>query len=152
MARQISAAERRVSRVLLLAAAAGVLWHTVDGLRPPPPPLELIRGALRPDSTGAPPLYESTGGNVYTGVDGGRQEPIDLLTADAEMLQKLPGIGPVLARRIVEWRARQEGAWSIEDLQEVSGIGPSKLAGFRGLARVGRAVGDTSGTGTGGVV
>ncbi|OFX33899.1 MAG: hypothetical protein A2Z07_02835 [Armatimonadetes bacterium RBG_16_67_12] len=45
-------------------------------------------------------------------------------TATAADLERLPGVGPVLARRIVEFREAKGLFRRLEDLQEVQGIGP----------------------------
>ena len=45
-------------------------------------------------------------------------------TAAAADLERLPGVGPVLARRIVEFREAKGLFRRLEDLQEVQGIGP----------------------------
>ncbi len=55
------------------------------------------------------------------------QQKIDPNTADVETLSKTPGIGPVLAERIVSARPFE----SFEDLQRVSGIGPAFLENLR---------------------
>jgi competence protein ComEA len=52
---------------------------------------------------------------------------LDLNTATAEDLDALPGIGPVLAKRIVDYRAAHGPFKKIDDLEQVSGIGPKKL-------------------------
>lgn len=62
---------------------------------------------------------------------------IDLNQADAAALDSLPGIGPVLAERIVSWRTEHGRFTAVEELTEVSGIGPSLLARVRDLVRVG---------------
>lgn len=59
--------------------------------------------------------------------------PLDINAAGEEELTALPGIGPVLARRIVEYRAEHGPFASVEDLTDVSGIGASKLAALEGL-------------------
>lgn len=61
---------------------------------------------------------------------------IDLNAATAESLDALPGIGPVIAARIVAWRAANGPFRSIEELGEVSGIGDAILAQLRPLVRV----------------
>lgn len=61
--------------------------------------------------------------------------PVDLNTADAEALATLPGIGPALARRIVDDRARSGRYGSVDALARVPGIGPATVERLRGLAR-----------------
>jgi competence protein ComEA len=64
---------------------------------------------------------------------GGRPAPVNINTASAEQLEALPGIGPVLARRIVEFRARHGPFQRLDDLLEVQGIGPRLLERLRPL-------------------
>jgi comEA protein len=53
------------------------------------------------------------------------QERINPNTADSERLQRLPGIGPGLAEKIIAYR-REKGYFAVpEDLRKVSGIGPA---------------------------
>lgn len=54
--------------------------------------------------------------------------PVDLNTATVADLDALPGIGPVLAQRIVDWRTEHGRFESVEQLREVTGIGESKYA------------------------
>ncbi|HHC08355.1 MAG TPA: ComEA family DNA-binding protein [Actinobacteria bacterium] len=56
---------------------------------------------------------------------------IDLNRADAAELEQLDGVGPVLARRIVEYRAAHGPFRTVEDLLDVPGIGEAKLAAIR---------------------
>ncbi|MCL4306174.1 ComEA family DNA-binding protein [bacterium] len=58
-------------------------------------------------------------------------KPVDLNSADAERLEHLPGIGPVLAERIIAYRNANGPFQSIDELENVSGIGPKKLAVLR---------------------
>jgi competence ComEA-like helix-hairpin-helix protein len=57
--------------------------------------------------------------------------PVDLNRASAADLTRLPGIGPVLAARIVAARDANGPFASVEDLRRVGGVGPAKLAAFR---------------------
>jgi competence ComEA-like helix-hairpin-helix protein len=65
-----------------------------------------------------------------------RDDRIDLNTADAAELQRLPGIGPVGARRIVEERESGGPYRSVGDLVRVAGFGPSRVRGLSGRVRV----------------
>ena len=51
------------------------------------------------------------------------QAAVDLNSADAKALEKLPGIGPAKAQAIVEHRSKNGGFKSVEDLKKVDGIG-----------------------------
>jgi competence protein ComEA len=62
--------------------------------------------------------------------------PIDLNTATLEQLDTLPGVGPVLAQRIVDWRNEHGRFGSTEELREVSGIGAATFADLAPLVRV----------------
>jgi competence ComEA-like helix-hairpin-helix protein len=54
-------------------------------------------------------------------------KPIPINKADEELLITIPGIGPVLAKRIIEFRKEHGRISAIEELDEVKGIGPAKL-------------------------
>jgi len=61
---------------------------------------------------------------------------IDVNSASAEELDTLPGIGPVLADRIIAERKKRPFA-TVDELRRVSGLGPKKLEAIRGLVTVG---------------
>ncbi|MBL9031418.1 MAG: helix-hairpin-helix domain-containing protein [Phycisphaerae bacterium] len=66
-----------------------------------------------------------------------RTDPrVDLNTATAAELELLPGIGPALAKRIIDYRAAAGRFRSVEDLDNVSGIGPKIMERLRPLVRV----------------
>lgn len=62
---------------------------------------------------------------------------VDLNRASPAALEALPGIGPALARRIVDTRAQRPFS-SVEDLERVPGIGPATVARLRPLVVAGR--------------
>jgi competence protein ComEA len=67
------------------------------------------------------------------GAGGGPAVPVDLNTATVEQLDALPGVGPVLAQRILDWRQAHGGFRSIDDLQQVPGIGARKFSDLKAL-------------------
>lgn len=63
--------------------------------------------------------------------------PVDLNAAGKEKLEELPGVGPVLAERIVRHREEEGPFSSVQDLTEVRGIGPAKLREMKDEVRAG---------------
>jgi len=62
---------------------------------------------------------------------------IDLNTASLDALQEIPGVGPVIAQRIVTYREQNGGFQTVEQLLEVSGIGESTFAQMQPMVTVG---------------
>ena len=61
--------------------------------------------------------------------------PVSLAGATVEQLDTLPGVGPATAQKILDWRTQHGGFTSVDDLGEVPGIGPKKLATLRPLVQ-----------------
>lgn len=80
-------------------------------------------------SAGPTPPPTGAGGTVGA-------SPLDLNTATLEQLDGLPGVGPVLAGRILQWRSAHGRFRSVDELGEVSGIGEAILGQLRPLVRV----------------
>lgn len=92
-----------------------------------------VDGAERASINLARPLVD--GEQVYVPREGeGVAGPVNVNRADAAGLERLPGIGPVLAGRIVADREANGPFARIEDLQRVSGIGPALIARLAGVA------------------
>jgi competence protein ComEA len=82
-----------------------------------------------------PPAVSPDGGGASASATPA--EPLDLNTATADQLDALPGVGPATAKAIIDERRRRGRFRSVDDLLQVRGIGPSKLADLKGLVRVG---------------
>ncbi|MDH7571144.1 MAG: helix-hairpin-helix domain-containing protein [Armatimonadota bacterium] len=64
------------------------------------------------------------------------QGKVNVNTASFEELQRLPRVGPVTARRIIEYRQANGPFRSVEELLEVKGIGPKSLETLRPLVEL----------------
>ncbi|MFD0268181.1 helix-hairpin-helix domain-containing protein [Streptomyces sp. NPDC127106] len=69
------------------------------------------------------------------GPGGPAAGPLSLGTATVEQLDALPGVGPVLAQHIVDFRTARGGFRSVEELRQVNGIGERRFADLRKLVR-----------------
>jgi competence protein ComEA len=79
----------------------------------------------------------ATGGLASAGGAAGAPPgpPVDLNTATAEQLDTLDGVGPSTAAKILDYRRQHGGFRTVDDLGQVPGIGPKKLAALRGKVR-----------------
>jgi competence protein ComEA len=89
---------------------------------------EQIRIGLDPAPVGA-------GAPAATGAAG--VGVIDINTATVDVLDQIPGVGPVLAQRIIAYRDLNGGFTSVDQLMEVSGIGEATFAEMQPMVTVG---------------
>jgi competence protein ComEA len=141
----------RTARALVAADSAG--GGAPDSARPHPP----AGGA---DSSRAPLSVAALSGGAVNDTDrpadddgqgggparsGSRPTgPVDLNRADAHRLADLPGVGPALAARIVDYRREHGPFRSPDDLDKVKGVGPALLQRIAGLVVMGAAEDSTS--------
>jgi competence protein ComEA len=62
--------------------------------------------------------------------------PISLNTATPEQLDQLDGVGPATVQKILEWRKEHGGFRSVDDLKQISGIGPKRFEALKDKVRV----------------
>ena len=137
------------SRVQAALAAAGGLSPQADAHR-------INRAAKLHDGQklyvlsqgeSTPPLAASSGqgceGQACTSTDGGvagsdteGQDLVNINTANATQLTQLPGVGPAIAQKIIDYRTANGPFTSVDDLTKVPGIGAAKLAQIKSHARV----------------
>lgn len=94
-----------------------------------------VAGAAGGGTEGANPGADAAGGTS----EGNASAPggaIDLNSATAAELEQLPRVGPVLAQRIVEFRTQHGPFTAVEQLDDVSGIGPAMLEALTPLVTV----------------
>jgi competence protein ComEA len=79
------------------------------------------------------PSTEGGSDPASTGVEAGPAQKLSLSTATAEQLDELPGVGPVTAQKILDYRAEHGLFRSVDDLDAVPGIGPTRIEQLRDL-------------------
>ncbi|HET7224163.1 MAG TPA: helix-hairpin-helix domain-containing protein [Candidatus Eisenbacteria bacterium] len=122
--------ERRGLAVIAIVAALGAardLWQARHPARVPPLAAESMAARAGSAPAPEPPPADS----ARPGVVRDTVARLDLNRASARELDDLPGIGPVLAARIVAERVRRGRFERVEDLLAVPGIGPKLFARMR---------------------
>ena len=70
---------------------------------------------------------ERKAGSSSAGSISSKDGQININTADEKTLDELPGVGPTMAKRIVEYRETEGAFQSIEDIKKIKGIGEAKF-------------------------
>jgi len=73
------------------------------------------------------------GGSTAVTAAPGAGAKVSLGSATVEQLDELPGVGPVTAQKIVDWRSTHGPFRSVDDLDDVPGIGPARIEQLRDL-------------------
>lgn len=104
----------------------------------PNPPQYTLSGWVEADvaSGEAPAVVPAADVHVVSKPSPAAGSLVDLNRASVEQLQDLPGIGPVLAQSIVDYRSNAPFT-TVEQLQNVRGIGPKRFESLRDLVTVG---------------
>lgn len=114
----------RGARAVLKAALAGAAVTA------------MIIAADGPMLAGAAPA-RGTKATKTAAPDNADKTPIDINAADAEKLATLPGIGPSIAQRIVDYRKEHGPFKSVDELVNVRGVGEKLLGRLRDHVTVG---------------
>ena len=114
--------------------------EAAGGLLPGADPASVNLAAPVPDgaqiAVGVPGAPAGPDGGGTAAGPGAGAAPVDLNAATAAELDALPGIGPVLAQRIVDHRGRHGPFRTVDQLDDVPGIGPAIAAELADLVRV----------------
>lgn len=102
--------------------------------------IEAVGGATKKRATESVNLARTLvdGEQIIVGVaaEGTDDGTVSLNNADAATLEQLPGVGPVIAERIVQWRTDNGPFRSVEELAEISGIGTAMVDRIKDQVRM----------------
>ena len=122
--------------VLFVGITAGVFVHRSNGEQPVL--LSVVQKGdplLAVAPAGSPGSDESQSENPEAAPS--LSGPVNINTADLELLTTLPGIGPVLAQRIIDYREAHGSFQYVEELTYVNGIGQKRLEAILDYVTVG---------------
>ncbi len=126
---------------LLLAAAVTLSWIGWDGLHEPAPTTRTGPALSHPVAVPASPRPPAPSPASLPSAQAPRREvpvSLDLNRATAEELATLPGVGEIIAQRIVARRQNSGLYHTVQQLLDVRGIGETRLARIRPLVHVSR--------------
>jgi competence ComEA-like helix-hairpin-helix protein len=126
----------------IVAERSNGAYRTADDLKRVagigPASVQKWRDRLALPAAPAGPAASAEAGRVARpDVENAVPGPLDLNRAGTAELEGLPGVGPVLARRIAAFRDSVGGFRAIEQLQEVRGVGPAMMRRLAPLIRIG---------------
>lgn len=116
-----------IKGALLAATIAVVLWIGWPAPKESPSKADLDQSRTVQAQPAAPVAAASSVKSI---------SKVNLNRASVDELTALPGVGPVLAQRMVEWRKAHGRYRSVNDLQEVKGIGKKRMEQLRPLVMV----------------
>jgi competence protein ComEA len=92
---------------------------------------QVVVPARAPRATGTSAATSAPGAGASATAGAATSAPVSLNSATAEQLDTLDGVGPATADKIIRWRTQHGGFRSVEDLAQVPGIGPKRMAALR---------------------
>ena len=95
----------------------------------------ITRPVASSSQEGQPP-HAGDAASSGVGTQGSVARTIDLNTATQAELELLPGVGPTVAKRIIDYRTQRGRFRSVEELDRIKGIGPRMIEQVRGLVGV----------------
>lgn len=114
------------------------LINTAGGLKPGADIKDVnLAGILKDSDKIIIPSATGDKGQADIPLSGGGKS-VNINTADEKLLDSIPGIGPAMAKRIIDYRSANGGFKKLEELKNVSGIGDAKLKRLESYVRIGQ--------------